>query len=107
MASCDLRAIELVDPAAGGQEGLEQRDLAVLVEVGARVGDRLGEVLAEPGEVLLVAAPGRGDDDAVLAREPVEERAARRGAVEDRDRPLDRLQPFGQLDVGDVRARAG
>jgi len=60
-------------------------------------------VLAEAGEVLLVPAPGRGDDDAVLAREPVEERAAGRGAVEHRDRPLDRPEPFAQLEVRHVR----
>ena len=45
-------AVILVDPAAGGQKRLEQRDLAVLIEVGLGVGDRLGEILAEPGEVL-------------------------------------------------------
>ena len=60
-----MSAIILIDPAAGREERLEERHLPVLVEVGSRVGDRVGEILAEPGEVLLVAALGRGDDDAV------------------------------------------
>ena len=79
-----LGAVILLDPAARGEIRLQERDLAVLVQVGSRVGDRLGEILAEPGEVHLVAALGRRDDDPVRAREPVEERAARRRAVDHR-----------------------
>ena len=43
------------------------------------------------------------DHDAVVARKPVEERPAGRSAVDDDDRPLDRGQPFRELDVGHVR----
>ena len=74
-------AIELGDLAAGQEERFEKGDLAVFVQIRARVRDRLREVLSESGEVLFIAAPGRCDDDAVRRREPAEERAARGGAI--------------------------
>ena len=40
-----MRAIILGDPVARRQECLQERDLTVLVQVGLRVGDRLGEII--------------------------------------------------------------
>ena len=60
--------VELLDAVGGGEEGLEQGGLAVLVEVGGGVGDGGGEVVAEAGVVDLAAAARGGDDDAVLGR---------------------------------------
>jgi len=49
----------------GYEKRFEQRNLTVLIQVGAGVRDRLGEILAEPREILLVAAPGRCHNNAI------------------------------------------
>ena len=60
-----LRVVKIRDPARRHQEGFEQGSLAVLVQVSLRVGDRLGNVLAEPGVVLFIAAFGSHHDHTV------------------------------------------
>ena len=46
-----MSAIILVDPATGRQERFEKRHLPVFVQVGVRIRDHLGEILAESSEV--------------------------------------------------------
>ena len=70
---------------AGRREQLPDRRLAVLVEVGVGVSERLGEVLREDGGVLLRAGVGGGDDDASLGGQRFEEGRARLGGVDDDD----------------------
>jgi hypothetical protein len=60
-----LELVEFICPARGRQKSLKERDLAVFVEIGFRVGEGFGEVLPEAGLVLFVAAAGGGNDDAV------------------------------------------
>ena len=94
--------IERADCLRGRQKGFEQRGLAVLVEVRLGLGDRLGQVLAEAGVVVLEAAPGRGDHDAAGRGKLLHERRACRGRVDDGDGSVDRLEPFGQVARGKV-----
>ena len=59
---------------------------------------------ARIGVVHLAAATGRRDDDPIRCRKSVEERSARRRAIDHSDRSFDGFEPPGQLQVGHVRA---
>ena len=68
--------VELGHARRGAEEGLEQRDLAILVEVALGVGERVGEILPKAGVVLLFAAAGGCDDHPIGPGQLAEERRA-------------------------------
>jgi len=55
--------VELRHTSGGGQVGLQERNLVVLVQVGLGIGDGFGEILTESGEVVFETAFGGRNDD--------------------------------------------
>ncbi len=100
-----LGLIPVLGQAGGGEEDFERGVLSVLVEIRLRTRQRGGGVGPEAGIVLLPAAAGRGDDDAVGGRQAVDEGRAGRSALHDDHAPLQRFQPFGEFRGGHVRSR--
>lgn len=99
-----LGFVELGCPARGHEKCFEERNLAVFVQVGFRIGNGFGEVLAEAGEVLFVAAAGGGDDNAIGAGEFGEEWRASGGGVDYRERTVKRMKPLGEIGSGEIGA---
>src|SRR5437016_2355039 len=96
--------------ARGNQECLEERDLAVLIEIGLWIGDGLGEILTEAGVVLLEAAAGGGDDDAIGSGQLIEKGRAGGSGVDDCERTVKGLKPerqFSSRCVGPAQVEPG
>ena len=96
--------IKLRGLAGGGEPGLKQGSLAVLIQIRYGAGYGPGEVAAQSAEIAFGAAAGGGEDDAIGAAQGIEKRGTRGGAVDHGDGALALGQPSLQVGGGQVRA---
>ena len=96
--------VKLRGLAGGGEPGLKQGSLAVLIQIRCGAGNGQGEVAAQSAEIAFGAAAGGGEDDAIGATQGIEKRGTGGGAVDHGDGALAIGQPDLQFGGGQVRA---